>query len=96
MLHLKRMQYFNEFMKDSFGEVMMYGDFYFESDETGKIISAKKYKELKEERRKANWDYTESDWFDNDKEYQESLKEKERELLEQTVLDEPIFGKSEY
>lgn len=92
MLHLKRMTHFNEFLKDSFDNILMYGDFYYESDTTGKIISANKYHELKQEKRKDNWDYTMDNFFTNDKEYQEALKEKERELLEKSVLDEPVYS----
>ena len=41
MLWLKRMQYFNEFRTcDASGQVLMSGAFYYQDDETGKVISA--------------------------------------------------------
>ena len=59
MLFLKRIRRFNEFLVcDASGEVMMYGDFYYEDDQTGKIISANYYKNLKEQRKRDTFDYT--------------------------------------
>lgn len=97
MLWLKRMQYFNEFRTcDASGQVLMYGDFYYQDDETGKVISADYYNSLKKERQEAEFDYSRRDYYESDQEYQQALREKEQELLSNKVLDIPRYGKEEY
>lgn len=94
MLFLKRIRCFNEFLVcDASGEVMMYGDFYYEDDQTGKIISANYYKNLKEQRKRDTFDYTILNNAQSQKEYQDQLKKAEQEYLTATILDEPVFGK---
>lgn len=88
------MQRFNEFIKcDASGEVLMYGDFYYEDDNTGKIISAKYYHNLKMQRKQDMFD---NSWLENAqsmKEYQDELKKAEEEYLTNVVLDKQKFGK---
>ena len=97
MLWLKRMQYFNEFRTcDASGQVLMYGDFYYQDDETGKVISADYYNSLKKERQEAELDYMSRDYCESYQRYQQSLLEKEHELLSNKVLDIPRYGKEEY
>lgn len=74
----------------------MYGDFYYQDDETGKVISAKYYNSLKKEREEENFDYSLRDYYDSDQEYQRALQDKERELLSNQVLDMQISGKESY
>ncbi|MBP3199279.1 MAG: hypothetical protein J6N21_20095 [Butyrivibrio sp.] len=93
MLHLKRITHFNEYLicKVS-GEVMMYGDFYYEDDEDGLIVSANYYHNLKKQKKEDNWDYSELNAFESQRDYAEALKEKERELFEKTVLNRAVAG----
>ena len=97
MLHLKRITRFNEFLRCKVSDqIMMYGDFYYEDDEDGLIVSAKYYHDLKKQRKEENWDYSLRDGFESQKEYQDQLREAEKALFESTVLDREIAGKDEY
>lgn len=94
MLHLKRITHFNEFLKCQVSdEIMMYGDFYYEDDEDGLIVSAKYYHDLKKKKKEDEFDYTELNNAQSQKEYQDQLRQAERELFESTVLDRKVFGK---
>ena len=54
MLRLRRIQYFNEFLRcHASGQILMYGDFYYIDDENH-IISAKHYYDTKMQKRSTN------------------------------------------
>lgn len=72
---------------------MMYGDFYYEDDEDGLIVSASYYQSLKKKKKEEEFDQTLLNNAENWKEYEESLREKERELFESSVLDRKVYGK---
>ena len=69
----------------------MYGDFYYEDDQTGKRVDAQYYHSLKEEKREENWDYSKLNEAESQREYQEQLKELEREALSKSILNEEVF-----
>lgn len=93
MLHLKRITHFNEFIRcHASDQIMMYGDFYYEDDEDGFIVSAKYYNEIKKKAKEDKWDYSKLNYFTNDKEYQQALHEKEKELFTQSLLERKIYG----
>ena len=69
----------------------MYGDFYYEDDQTGKRVDAQYYHQLKEEQREENWDYTTLNEAESQRDYQEQLRELEREALSQSILNEEVF-----
>lgn len=69
----------------------MYGDFYYEDDQTGKRVDAQYYHQLKEEKREENWDYSTLNEAESQRDYQEQLKELEREVLSQSILNEEVF-----
>ncbi len=69
----------------------MYGDFYYEDDETGERIDAQYYHQLKEQRRQENWDYSTLENAQTEREYEQRFREMEREFLSQTVLDKEVF-----
>ncbi len=71
----------------------MFGDFYYRDDTDGKIISARYYQSLKQQRREENWDYSLLNQAASQKEYQDMLREKEMELLSEEVLDRPVYGR---
>lgn len=94
MLILKRVQYFNEFLKCKLSDtVLMYGDFYYEDDEDGLIVSANYYHELKKKKEEDEFDQTKLNLATSEKEYSDLLKQAEREYLTQTIFDRKILGK---
>ena len=94
MLFLKRIVRFNEFMKcDASGEILMYGDFYYEDSETGKIISAKYYHNQKMQVKRELFDQSILENAQSQKEYDDALREAEKEYLTATMLEKPVFGK---
>ena len=94
MLYLKRITRFNEFLRCHVSDqIMMYGDFYYEDDEDGLIVSAKYYHDLKKQKREDEWDYTELNNAESQKEYQERLHDAEKALFESEVLIRKIAGK---
>ena len=53
MLRLKRVVHFNEFLKCKVsGEIISYGDYYYEDDEDGLIVKASVYKQLQREKQR--------------------------------------------
>ena len=74
-------------------QIMMYGDFYYEDDEDGLIISAKYYHELQKKKKEEEFDYTTLNNAQSQKEYQEQLRQAERELFEASVLERKVYGK---
>lgn len=69
----------------------MYGDFYYEDSDTGKRIDVEHFRKLKAERREDTWDYSVLNDAENQRDYQEQLKEIEREALSNSVLNQEIF-----
>lgn len=97
MLRLKRIVYDYEFMKCHIsGELIGYGDFYYEDDTDGLIVKARVLHELKEKRRRERFDYSKLARARDQQEYKEILKEAERQLKEDTLLDRKIEGKGVY
>ncbi len=94
MLHLKRVTHWNDMLDcDASGKQMIYGDFYYEDDETGKRIEAKYYQQLKDKYRRDNWDQSALAQAKSEKERREMLKKAEQQMLSDTVLDKPVWGK---
>ena len=70
----------------------MYGDFYYTNDD-GKVISAKYYQNIKEQRKRETFDQTILENAKSQKEYQDELRKAEQEYLTQTMLEEKVAGK---
>lgn len=88
MLHLKRMRYFNEIIRDTVDDRMIGpGEYYYEDDEDGTIISADHYYEIKKQRKEDEWDYSKLDIAQDEKDYKESLRQAEQEFLQENILD---------
>ena len=88
MLHLKRVQYFTDFLKCKVsGEIIRHGDYYYEDDEDGMIIKATVYGQMKKEKREEEFDYTRLNQAESLRDYEASLKDYEREFLKSTVFD---------
>ena len=94
MWHLHRITHWNEVMTcDASGEIMFNGDFYYEDDETGKIISAKYYRSLKDEYRRDHWDQSALTRAQNEYDYKQEMKQAEQDYITNTVLYQPIWGR---
>lgn len=92
MLILKRMIYPYEVLKCHMtGEMIVYGDFYYEDDEDKTIVKATAYNKLKKEAREMSFDYSLLQKAQNQKEYNEMVKRAQRDYLNATILDRPIF-----
>lgn len=93
MLILKRMIYPYEVLKCKMSDsLIVYGDFYYEDDEDPRIIvKATEYNKLKKEAREAAFDYSLLQKAQNEKEYREMVKRAQRDYLNATILDRPIF-----
>ena len=97
MLHLKRVQYFNEFLRwDVSGEVIGYEDYYYEDDEDGLIVKATVYKELERRKKEAEFDYAKLQAAESQRDYQEKLRQYEKEFLAKTLLDRKVFNEGVY
>lgn len=90
MLVLKRIQYFNDFIRDTVDDrVIGYGEYYYEDTEDGTIISAEHYWELKKAQMEKEWD---DSWFnamESERDYKEKLRQAEMKVREMTVLNKP-------
>lgn len=94
MLILHRITHEQDWINcDASGKILKYGDYYFQDDETGKIISADYYYQLKEKKKRDEFDYTILNNAQNQKDYQEQLKKAEQDYITATVLGEPVFNK---
>lgn len=94
MLKLHRIRHFNEFIRcHASGEILMYGDFYYTNDE-GKIISAKYYHNMKEQKRRETFDNSILENAQSQKEYQDLLRQAEQEMLSAEMLDEKVETKA--
>lgn len=92
MLILKRMIHPYEVRKCKLSdEFIVYGDYFYEDDEDGTIIKATVYKKLQQEARNEAFDYSLLARAQNEKEYKELMKRAEKEYLNQTILDRPVF-----
>ena len=80
---------------DATGELLVYGDFYYEDDETHKIISKKFYDTQKDQQKRDNFAGTKRlEGYTTQKERMEASKEAEREALQNSLLNNTVFGKT--
>ena len=100
MLRLKRIVYPFDFMLDSTGDVLMYGDFFYEDDEDidehGQPyrIRATTYQKLKTQNRRDNWDYSRLNYFKDQREYAKELRQAEYELAKGRWIEHKVWGKN--
>ena len=94
MLVLKRVQYFTDWIKCQVsGDIMTHGEYYYEDTEDGFIVKATVYKEMKDNKAAAEFDYSKLEKAASEKEYREMLKQYEREFKASTLLDRKVLGK---
>ena len=93
MLHLKRVIYFNEFLRCKVSnELIGYGDYYYEDDEDGLIVKASVYNRLKDKRKRETFDYSELEKLESQREYEQYMKQASKEFYEATILDRKVFN----
>lgn len=91
MLHLKRVTGQYEWERSHLtGSYILPGAWYYEDDEDGFIIRADEYADLKNHKRKEEWDYSKLQQAQNEREYSNMMKQAYREFHQQTVLDRPV------
>lgn len=93
MLCLKRIRYFDTFIRDTVdGRIIAPGEYYYEDIDldTGKsngtIISAEHYWELKEQDMRDNFDESYYNMMESEYEYKKALREAERAAREKNIL----------
>ncbi|PTY93054.1 hypothetical protein [Heyndrickxia sporothermodurans] len=97
MLHLKRVLHFNDFIRCKIsGDIISYGDFYYEDDEDGLIVKATVYKAMQEEKRLNEFNYEKLEKAESQLEYQQALKEYERQFLTQTLFERKVAHEEVY
>lgn len=88
MLILKRMRYFNEFIRDTLDDrIIGPGEYYYEDPDDGLIISAEHYWELKQAKMEDEWDDSYLDFMQSQKDYKEALRQAEQQYQQRTVLN---------
>ena len=93
MLYLKRVQYFNEFMRDSFDDrIIGPGEYYYEDMDTHEVISCEHYWQLKKERMENEWDDSWINYMQHEKDYKEKLRQAEQQYKLAGILDREIFS----
>ncbi len=94
MLFLKRITHFNEWIKCQVsGEIMRYGDYYYEDDSDGLIVKATVYKEMMRTQKEREFDYSDLENAKSEKEYRQMLKQYEKEYLQQDIYNREIYKK---
>ena len=94
MLHLKRITSPHEWIRCKISkEIMVIGDYYYEDDEDGLIVKATVYKEMMNEKREREFDYSKLEKAQSEQEYRNYLKEYEREFLTQDLVERKVFHK---
>ncbi len=97
MLFLKRITYDYEFMKCKIsGQIIGYGDYYYEDDTDGLIVKASVLHELKQKRKEDMFDYSKLNNTKSEREYSEMLSRATKAMLEDSLLDRQIFNKGGY
>lgn len=73
------------------GEMIKYGDFFYEDDVDGVCVLASVYKKMQDQRRKESFDYSELNRCQSEIEYQNYIKRAEKEFLHASILDREII-----
>lgn len=97
MLHLKQNLSRTAFRRCFLsGQFILFNDWYYEDDETNKVYLYEAYWERRKYEEEQRFDYSKLLLAQRQEEYKEELKKYEREYLEQTILDKPVFGSKDY
>ena len=92
MLYLKRNTYFNEFYKCGVsGEIIYPGEWYYEDDDDGFIVKATIYKQIQQEAKRAEFDYSKLNNLTSQEEYRQKLIENMRASNYASLLDREVY-----
>lgn len=92
MLILKRVQTFNECEKDMItGDLITWGEYYFEDSDDGFIIGRSTYYNLKRKYDEEKFDYSRLEKADNERIYKDELEKAEREYNTATLFERKIY-----
>lgn len=95
MLHLRRIVSPYEWERDHItGDYITFGEFYYYDDDDGLVISKKTYDKFKDQKRRETWDYSRLENAQSQREYEEILKQKERDFLANTLLERQVEKRS--
>ena len=72
------------------GDYIRYGQFYYEDDKDGLVISRDTYVRFKKEKERAEWDYSNLERLASQREYEEVMKEQTRQMLADTLMDRKV------
>jgi hypothetical protein len=87
-------QYFNECEKDRIsGDLITWGNYYYEDDEDGFIIGLDHYYTLKKKYVEDTFDYSKLEQAKSEKAYKNELLKAERNLFTHTLFSRQIAGK---
>lgn len=91
MLFLKRVVYPWDWVKSSVtGKPIKYPEYYYEDDTDGFIIEFKLYRELKQQEKAKNFDYSKLQQAQSNYEYEQMMEEYTKQYLMSTVMDRQI------
>ena len=91
MLHLKRVTQPFEWERCKISkEYIRYGDYYYYDDTDGLIVKADVYNKLKRAKQEEEFDYSRLNQANSEREYDEIMREKEREYLTATLFDRTV------
>lgn len=95
MLHLRRIVSPYEWERDHItGDYITFGEFYYYDDDDGLVVSKKTYDKFKDQKRRETWDYSRLENAQSQREYEEILKQKERDFLADTLLERQVEKRS--
>lgn len=91
MLHLRQVTQPFTWERDHItGDYITYGQFYYYDDTDGLVVSRKTYKKALEDKRRAEWDYSNLEKVQSEREYREIMKEQTKSYLAETLLDRKV------
>lgn len=97
MLYLHRNTHFNELYKCQISdELIGPGEYYYKDDEDGLIVKATVYRRLLDEKKKEEFDYSKLEKAASQRDYQDMLKQAEKEFMTNTLFDRQIAAKGGY
>lgn len=97
MLHIRQNLSRTSFRRCSLsGQFILFNDWYYEDDENGKVYLYEAYWERRKEDEQKKFDYSKLFMAQQREEYKQELRKYEKEYIEQTLLDKPVFGNKGY
>ena len=91
MLHARQVDQPYTWERDHItGDYIMYGEWYYWDDEDGLVVFVRTYNRMKEEKRRAEWDYSRLEEAQSEQEYRQMLQDHIREVQMESLLNRNI------